>query len=134
MTVTLPEAGLRLVPLPELPKQTARRAFTNQLERALFMEFLAGRDGDQCTYCRRPFHRGLGKKARHRIPVANRRIPTLDHLLPHHILPAGGPGNYVLACSPCNNAKGNQVPAVLAPFLAVLVIQHIALRQKGVRL
>lgn len=134
-TITLPEAiGRTLVELPGLPAQTARRTFRNDVERRAFMQILADRYGDQCAYCGQPFHRNLSKKARRRIPVAVRRIPTLDHLVPHQILPAGGADNYVLACSPCNQAKGNRVPAVLVLFLAVLVTQHVALRRMGVQL
>ena len=134
MAGTVAPIRLPLVQLPELPRQTARRAYTNDDARRAFMGTLADRYGNHCFYCRRHFHRHLSKKQRRSIPVSQRRIPTLDHLLPHHILPKGSPGNYVLACSSCNSLKGNQVPAVLAPFLAFLVIQHLALRAKGVRL
>lgn len=125
---------LTLTALPELPKQTSPRAYTNDDQRRAFMELLAGRDGNHCFYCRTDFHQHLSKRQRRRIPVACRRIRTLDHLIPHQILPQGSPANYVLACSTCNSAKGNKVPTVLAVFLAVLVMQQIALNAKGVRL
>jgi hypothetical protein len=111
---------LPLTRLPEwaLVKQTADRAYVAGQARADLIGYLIQRDGYLCFYCRRPFNKSKKKARRRRI--------TLDHLIPHQLLPHGSSANYVLACEPCNTAKDNQIPTVLMPLLMTLVVQQIA--------
>ncbi|MGC4953857.1 HNH endonuclease [Actinomadura citrea] len=60
---------------------------------------LARRDGAQCFYCAHPF----GDLAE----------ATLDHLIPFSVLPTWKPAALVLACRPCNQAKGDRLPQTL---------------------
>ncbi|WP_371790761.1 HNH endonuclease [Streptomyces sp. NBC_01471] len=61
---------------------------------------LARRDGQRCTYCRRPF--------------ASLREATLDHVVPVSLLRTWSVGALVLACRPCNQAKADRLPLSMA--------------------
>ncbi|MFF0009613.1 HNH endonuclease [Streptomyces tibetensis] len=63
--------------------------------------------GDRCFYCRTAFSE-----------VAP---ATLDHLIPYLIVRNWDMRNLVVACEPCNTAKGGNVHAVFMPLLSVLV-------------
>ena len=112
---------MQLTELPEwaLVKQTAERAYVAGQERADLIAYLIQRDGDLCFYCRLPFVKNKKNKAK-------RRVRTLDHLIPHQLLPNGSSANYVQACQQCNTAKDNKIPTVLMPLLMTLVVQQIA--------
>ncbi len=82
---------IRLVRYVHVPRRF-RRQVTNT--------FLFARDGYACMYC-----------GRHRSELKGRQFLTRDHVLP---LSRGGGNtwdNVVTACSPCNNRKGNRLPA-----------------------
>ncbi|MEV8308969.1 HNH endonuclease signature motif containing protein [Streptomyces flavidovirens] len=64
---------------------------------------LAARDGQRCTYCRRPF--------------ASLREATLDHVAPISLLRTWSADHLVLACRPCNSAKADRLPLSLALLL-----------------
>ncbi|MFF1559802.1 HNH endonuclease [Streptomyces sp. NPDC058279] len=64
---------------------------------------LAVRDGAHCTYCLAPF--------------AHLRHATLDHVVPFHLLRTWSAGHLVLACRPCNHAKANRFPLLIALLL-----------------
>ncbi|MFD0884134.1 HNH endonuclease, partial [Streptosporangium algeriense] len=74
-----------------MTKPNARRR--QQLRRQL-----AERDGSRCFYCARRFRRPD-------------REATLDHLVPVYYGGTWVRANLVLACEPCNIAKGHQAPA-----------------------
>lgn len=61
---------------------------------------LAARDGQRCTYCRRPF--------------AVLREATLDHVVPISLYRTWSARNLVLACQSCNNVKADRLPLSLA--------------------
>ncbi|MFE6485845.1 HNH endonuclease [Streptomyces sp. NPDC057757] len=65
---------------------------------------LAERDGQRCTWCRRPF--------------ASLREATLDHVVPISLLWTWSADYLVLACRPCNNRKADQFPLSLALLIA----------------
>ncbi|MDX3757237.1 HNH endonuclease [Streptomyces sp. AK02-04a] len=65
---------------------------------------LAARDGQRCTYCRRPF--------------ADLREATLDHVVPISLLWSWSADYLVLACRECNNAKANRLPLSIALLIA----------------
>ena len=69
---------------------------------------LAQRDGFRCAYCARAF--------------VDLDDATLDHVIPNCVVGHWQPWNLVLACGPCNNAKGDGVPLVLMPLLCHLLI------------
>ncbi|SFP03557.1 hypothetical protein SAMN04489713_111124 [Actinomadura madurae] len=75
---------------PNRPNSTKRRTLKRRL---------AKRDGAQCFYCAHPF----GDLAE----------ATLDHLIPFSILPTWNAAALVLACEPCNHAKGCRLPQTL---------------------
>jgi len=60
---------------------------------------LIERDGMECFYCRTPF--------------ASAAEATLDHLVPKSLVPGWTQANLVLACLPCNLAKGDTLPQAL---------------------
>jgi 5-methylcytosine-specific restriction endonuclease McrA len=60
---------------------------------------LVRRDGLACFYCRTPF-----------AAVAE---ATVDHFVPQTVLPGWRVANLVLACPPCNQAKGDTLPQAL---------------------
>ncbi|WP_371781842.1 HNH endonuclease [Streptosporangium subroseum] len=68
----------------------------NACRRQQFRRQLAERDGARCFYCTRRF-RDLTEA-------------TLDHLVPTYHGGTWARANLVLACSPCNEAKGHQLP------------------------
>lgn len=70
---------------------------------------LIERDGFRCAYCSREF--------------VDLDDATLDHVIPNCLVAHWEPWNLVLACGPCNNAKGDKVPLVLLPMLSHLLIQ-----------
>lgn len=69
---------------------------------------LAERDGARCAYCAEPF-------------VELDGVATLDHVLPRCLVRTNARKNLVLACEPCNTAKGHEIPDVLKPITAALV-------------
>jgi 5-methylcytosine-specific restriction endonuclease McrA len=82
---------IRLVRFVQVPRRF-RRQVTNT--------FLFARDGYSCQYC-----------GRHRSQLRGRQFLTRDHILP---LSRGGDNswqNVVTSCSPCNNRKGDRLPA-----------------------
>jgi 5-methylcytosine-specific restriction endonuclease McrA len=89
-------AVIRLVRYVHVPRKF-RRQVTNT--------FLFARDGYRCQYCNR-----------HRSELRGREFLTRDHVVP---LSRGGNNfwkNVVTACSPCNNRKGNHLPAEVGMF------------------
>jgi 5-methylcytosine-specific restriction endonuclease McrA len=68
--------------------------------RRLLKARLAERDGAQCWYCATPFGPGL-------------EGATVDHLIPRSLLHTWVQAALVLACYPCNEAKGNRLPQAL---------------------
>lgn len=64
---------------------------------------IAGRDGRLCHYCRRPFGSLYGV--------------SVDHFVPHTLMPGHSPANLVLACAGCNHAKQDTLPLTLAWLL-----------------
>lgn len=82
---------IRLVRFVQVPRRF-RRQVTNT--------FLFARDNYSCQYC-----------GRHRGELRGRQFLTRDHILP--ISRGGGNtwDNVVTSCSPCNNRKGNRLPA-----------------------
>ncbi|HWV58548.1 MAG TPA: HNH endonuclease [Longimicrobiales bacterium] len=85
---------IRLVRFVHVPRKF-RRQVTNT--------FLFARDAYACQYC-----------GRHRTQLRGREFLTRDHVVP---LSRGGGNtwdNVVTACSPCNNRKGNHLPAEVA--------------------
>lgn len=84
-------AVIRLVRFVHVPRRF-RRQVTNT--------FLFARDEYSCQYC-----------GRHRSELRGRQFLTRDHILPTS---RGGDNswqNVVTSCSPCNNRKGNRLPA-----------------------
>ena len=73
-----------------------RRKFRRQVTNT----FLFARDGYRCQYC-----------GKHRTQLKGREFLTRDHIVP--VSKGGGNmwENVVTACSPCNNRKGNHLPA-----------------------
>lgn len=82
---------IRLVRYVHVPRRF-RRQVTNT--------FLFARDDYSCQYC-----------GRHRSELKGRQFLTRDHVLP--VSRGGGNSweNVVTACSPCNNRKGDRLPA-----------------------
>jgi len=70
---------------------------------------LIERDGFRCGYCAREF--------------VDLDDATLDHVIPNCVVGHWKTWNLVLACGPCNNAKGDNVPLVLMPMLGHLLVQ-----------
>ncbi|MEU4954435.1 HNH endonuclease signature motif containing protein [Streptomyces lavendulae] len=64
---------------------------------------LAVRDGAHCTYCLTPF--------------THLRDATLDHVVPFHLLRTWSADHLVLACRPCNHAKADRFPLLIALLL-----------------
>jgi len=61
---------------------------------------LAARDGAWCTYCGRLF--------------ADLRQATIDHVVPLSLFHTWRAEHTVLACAPCNQAKADKLPVLLA--------------------
>jgi hypothetical protein len=70
---------------------------------------LIQRDGFRCGYCAREF--------------VDLDDATLDHVIPNCVVGHWKTWNLVLACGPCNNVKGDNVPLVLMPMLGHLLVQ-----------
>lgn len=71
----------------------------NSQRRQRLRRQLAIRDGARCFYCGHPF--------------ADLAGATLDHLIPYSIWPTWTAAALVLACDPCNQAKGDRLPQQL---------------------
>lgn len=82
---------IRLVRFVHVPRRF-RRQVTNT--------FLFARDDYACQYC-----------GRHRSRLRGRQFLTRDHVVPVSRGGANTWQNVVTACSPCNNRKGNRLPA-----------------------
>ncbi|MCT2544305.1 HNH endonuclease [Streptomyces atratus] len=63
---------------------------------------LAERDGAQCFYCGHQFG-----------PAPALEGATIDHLVPRSLAHTWALAALVLACEPCNTAKGDQLPQAL---------------------
>lgn len=87
--------------------KTARKA-------AIKLELIE-QHGFQCAYCGRAF--------------VDLDDATLDHVIPNSVVGHWAPWNLVLACFPCNNAKGDSVPLPLMPMLCHLLVQLAASAQ-----
>jgi len=61
---------------------------------------LAARDGQRCTYCR--------------VPFADLREATLDHVAPIRLFFTWSADHLVLACRSCNDRKADRLPLSLA--------------------
>lgn len=68
---------------------------------------IAKRDGAKCTYCQQEF--------------VDLDEATLDHVIPNSIVGHWQKWNLVLACTACNNLKGDQLPALIMPLLCQLL-------------
>ncbi|WP_078872307.1 HNH endonuclease [Streptomyces sp. NRRL S-337] len=68
---------------------------------------LARRDGALCTYCR--------------IPFTDLRQATMDHVVPLSLYRTWRAADLVLACRPCNTAKSNRLPLLMALLLCATV-------------
>lgn len=66
-------------------------------------DYVGGRDGWHCHYCRKPF--------------AEPSEATLDHYIPWCLWHMSKPRNLVLACWDCNQAKADALPLTLAWLL-----------------
>jgi 5-methylcytosine-specific restriction endonuclease McrA len=82
---------IRLVRFIHVPRRF-RRQVTNT--------FLFARDNYSCVYC-----------GRHRSTLRGRQFLTRDHVVPTSRGGTNSWDNVVTACSPCNNRKGNRLPA-----------------------
>lgn len=80
----------------------ARRTLSGPRKRAR-KRALAARDGAWCTYCGRLF--------------ADLRQATLDHVVPLSLYRTWRAEDTVLACHPCNQAKADRIPLLLALLL-----------------
>lgn len=112
---------LALVPLPEewLRAIHGKRKQINGKSIKAKRGRLKNRDGERCFYCHHRLRRN--------------RAATIDHLVPNVLVRSWHLDNLVLACEPCNQAKGERVHAVLMPFLAVLVYNLARLNQGAER-
>ncbi|MFF1371820.1 HNH endonuclease [Streptomyces virginiae] len=79
------------------------RPHLNAARRRARKRTLARRDGAHCTYCRRPFE--------------DLRSATLDHVAPIRLFRTWSADHLVLACRPCNTAKADRFPLLLALLL-----------------
>lgn len=83
---------------PETPRRSRNRCRSRDRKR--LKRALARRDGRCCWYCGTPFAKSLADA-------------TLDHLIPHSVFRTWVQAALVLACEPCNQAKGDQLPQEL---------------------
>lgn len=90
----------------------SRRRNLRSEDRRAIRRSLAARDGARCFYCRSAF------------PALDEA--TLDHYVPYSLWRTWWQRNLVLACSPCNTAKGNALPLLLA-LLLLRRVEHSAL-------
>ena len=84
--------------------------------RAQIRRSLAARDGKQCFYCQTGF--------------ADLGSATIDHLIPQSVLPGWAQFNLVLACRPCNNAKGDTLPQVFIRQTATITDRRTNARRR----
>ncbi|MFE2553608.1 HNH endonuclease [Streptomyces sp. NPDC059355] len=75
----------------------------NAARRRARKSFLARRDGACCTYCRQSF--------------TDLRDATLDHVVPIRLFRTWSADHLVLACRPCNDAKADRLPLLIALLL-----------------
>jgi 5-methylcytosine-specific restriction endonuclease McrA len=87
-------------PRPKKPTKPGQHARNGWHETRLY---LAERDGWHCFYCRTPFDRLRGV--------------TIDHYVPKSRWACNLPANLVLACEPCNLAKGDRLTWSMAAVL-----------------
>jgi 5-methylcytosine-specific restriction endonuclease McrA len=90
----------RTVPCPVVIRLVRYVRVPRRFRRQVTNTFLFARDDYACQYC-----------GRHREELKGRQFLTRDHVVP---LSRGGGNswdNVVTACSPCNNRKGNRLPA-----------------------
>jgi hypothetical protein len=66
---------------------------------------LIRRDGNRCAYCRTPF-------------TDPATLSTIDHIAPYCLYRTWRREAVVLACQPCNHAKADRIPLLLALLLA----------------
>lgn len=71
---------------------------------------LARRDGQHCTYCR--------------IPFADLRQATIDHVVPISLFRTWRVEHTVLACRPCNSVKANRLPLSMALLLGLSTVHE----------
>jgi len=90
----------RVVPCPTVIRLVRYVHVPRRFRRQVTNTFLFARDGYSCMYC-----------GRHRSELKGRQFLTRDHVLP--VSRGGGNtwDNVVTSCSPCNNRKGNRLPA-----------------------
>lgn len=84
--------------------------------RAQLKRSLSARDGKRCCYCTARF--------------ADLADATIDHLIPKSVLPGWRQFNLVLACRPCNNAKGDTLPQVFIRHAAAVAERRAASRRR----
>ena len=84
--------------------------------RAQIRRSLAARDGKRCFYCTTQF--------------ADLADATIDHLIPKSVLPGWRQFNLVLACRPCNNAKGDTLPQVFIRQAAAVADRRADARRR----
>jgi 5-methylcytosine-specific restriction endonuclease McrA len=84
--------------------------------RAQIRRSLAARDGKRCFYCTTVF--------------ADLADATIDHLIPKSVLPGWRQFNLVLACRPCNNAKGDTLPQVFIRQAATVAERRAESRRR----
>ncbi|WP_301127395.1 HNH endonuclease [Streptomyces cacaoi] len=88
------------VPLPAQRSSHGRKRSGSSKARRKRKAGLARRDGLVCRYCRKPF--------------AASTDATLDHVVPYRYLRTYAQAHLVLACLPCNRAKGDYFPRLIA--------------------
>lgn len=90
----------REVPFPQVIRLVRYVHVPRRFRRQVTNTFLFARDDYSCQYC-----------GRHRWELRRREFLTRDHVLP---VSRGGDNswqNVVTSCSPCNNRKGDRLPA-----------------------
>ncbi|MFE2865518.1 HNH endonuclease [Embleya sp. NPDC059259] len=86
-----------------LPTPRTRPGNTWRTSKPYLRARVVERDGRACFYCA--------------TELGGDRPATLDHLWPRAIRPTDSPNALVLACLPCNRAKGRRVPSKLVRAL-----------------
>lgn len=114
----LPALGMVPFPEPWAKVQMPKRKSINSDKRKGRLARVLKRDCGvrQCFYCHR------------KLPAAK---TTLDHLVPYRIVRSWEPKFLVQACGKCNQAKKDDIPAVLMPLLALIVLNHVLLSQRS---
>jgi hypothetical protein len=108
--------AVTFVPLPQAWKRPAGPVKASAQRKLRIKLELIKRDGFRCAYCAREF--------------VDLDDATLDHVIPNCTVGHWQTWNLVLACGPCNNAKGDRIPLVLAPLLLHLVHTLSALAER----